>query len=300
MFRVGNFKYTQELWPRKLLAPALLLLIFVILGPMLYAIWLSFTDLSFADASRSGNFIGFANYTRLSIDDAAFHTSLLRSFVFALLCVVIEVSIAIAAAEVLRYDTAMAAYVIPILCLPVLLPPVVIGLYWRLLLQGEFGLASYYLSSWGFPGAKQILSNPPTIILTLVALDVWQWAPFLSLIVFAARAALSNGPIEAAYLDGASPVRAFFQVTLPRLLPVALIIGVLRGIDAFREFDKIFVLTGGGPGSASELSSLYVWRVAFKAWDFGYAGALCVATSVLIYYVSWPWLKIERLNANRF
>jgi len=159
----------------------------------------------------------------------------------------------------------------------------VAGLYWKLLLQGEFGILSYYLSLVGFPNAKGILSDGHTILVTLALVDFWQWGPLTALVFLAARSSMSSTPLEAAYLDGASRWRAFVDVTLPALWPTIFVVSLIRAIDSFKDFDKIFVMTGGGPGTASELISLYTWRTAFKLWEFGYGAALCIFVYLVIY-----------------
>lgn len=280
------------------IGPALAFLVTMFLGPFLYMVWLSFTDLSFAVVERSGNAIGLANYSRLLFDDQIFLGSIGRSCLFALLCVVPEILIGIAVAEVLHTRPLAQRLLSPLFALPVLLPAVVVGLYWRILLQGEFGLVSYYLSEWGFSFAKGILSNPKTILLTLAAIDIWQWGPFVALVLLAARCSLPRHPLEAAWVDGASQWRAFFDITLPALLPTVFIVSLIRAIDSFKEFDKVFILTGGGPGTASELSSIYIWRVAFRQWEFGYGAALCVLVYLLIYAVSHRSLSKMRLGVS--
>jgi multiple sugar transport system permease protein len=273
-------------WTFGMLAPVGLFLIAIFLGPFFYMVWLSFTDLSFAAADRSGNWLGFANYLHALFADGIFIESLCRSCLFVLLCVVPQMILGIAIAEVLHSRPLAQHLLSPLFALPVLLPAVVVGLYWRILLQGEFGLASHYLSALGFAGAKGILSNPQTILVTLAAIDVWQWGPFVALVLVASRGSLPKAPLEAAWMDGASRSRAFFDVTLPALLPTIFVVSLIRAIDSFKEFDKVFILTGGGPGNASELSSIYTWRMAFKQFEFGYAAALCVLIYILIYLAS--------------
>lgn len=285
-------------WHLAMLAPVLCLLVAIFLGPFLYMVWLSFTDLSFAVAERSGNVVGLANYSRALFDDQIFLGSLGRSCLFALLCVVPEILIGIAIAELLHVRPLAQRLLSPLFALPVLLPTVVVGLYWRLLLQGEFGLVSHYLSEWGSSWAKGILSNPKTILLTLAAVDIWQWGPFVALVFLAARCSLPRAPLEAAWIDGASRWRAFFDITLPALVPTVFFVSLIRAIDSFKEFDKVFILTGGGPGTASELSSIYTWRMAFKRWEFGYAAALCVLVYLLIYVVSHVSLSQRRLGVS--
>jgi multiple sugar transport system permease protein len=106
--------------------------------------------------------------------------------------------------------------------------------------------------------------------------DIWQWTPLVALAYLAARFAITPRQMEAARIDGASELRIWFGIIVPLLFPTLLATLVLRFLDAIREFDKVYVLTAGGPGSATEVLSLYIWRVAFRAWDFGYAAALCV------------------------
>lgn len=269
-----------------MLGPVGLFLLAIFLGPFFYMAWLSFTDLSFAVADRSGHWIGFANYIHALFGDGIFIGSLARSGLFALLCVVPQMILGIAVAELLHRRPLTQRLLTPLFALPVLLPTVVVGLYWRILLQGEFGLLSHYLSELGFAGAKGILSNPKTILFTLAAIDIWQWGPFVALVLLASRCSLPKAPLEAAWTDGASRWRAFLDVTLPALLPTVFVVSLIRAIDSFKEFDKIFILTGGGPGNASELSSIYTWRMAFKQFEFGYAAALCVLIYVLIYGTS--------------
>jgi len=142
---------------------------------------------------------------------------------------------------------------------------------------------SFTLEYLGIPGARGLLSDPTSILFTIAAIDFWQWTPFVVLVLLAVRNGLPGTPREAAALDGAGSIRQFLDVTLPAMLPAVFFISVLRFIDSFKEFDKVFILTGGGPGSASELASIYIWRVAFKYWDFGYAAALCVLIYILLY-----------------
>lgn len=246
-------------------------------------VWLSLTDLSFAVPDQSGNFVGLDNYIRAIVRDPEFIASILKSVSFAALCVVPQIVLGVILAEFLHRKLTAQKIISPLLAIPVLLPAVIVGMYWKLLLQGEFGMISYYLSQMGVPYAKSILSSTDWILPILAAVDTWQWGPFVALVFLASRSLLPNAPLEAAYVDGASRLRAFFDVTLPALIPTALLLSFVRAIDSFKEFDKVFILTGGGPGTASELSSLFIWRTAFKQFDFGYAAALCVIVYLAIY-----------------
>ncbi len=281
------------------LGPLFIFLTAVFLGPFVYMLWLSFTDLSFAAPDRTGNFMGLDNYSRALWHDEVFLGSLARSAIFTLLSVSPEILIGIIVAEILYTRPIAQRLLSPLFALPVLLPTVVVGLYWRIMLQGEFGVVSYYLAELGLPAAKGILSNSHTILITLALVDIWQWTPFVALVLLAGRSSLPRAPLEAALLDGASQLRAFVDVTLPGMLPTVIVIGLIRAVDSFKEFDKVFILTGGGPGNASELSSIYAWRVAFRRWDFGYAAAICVLIYLLLYAVSQGVLSKIHVGARR-
>lgn len=280
------------------LGPASAFLVTIFLGPFLYMLWLSLTDMSFAATDRDGSFVGLANYARAFSGDSLFLASFGRSIVFAVLCVLPQVLLGLIVAEILHSHRLARRLLSPLLVLPVLLPSVVVGLYWRILLQGEFGLVSYYLFTLGFPWAKGILSASDTVLITLALIDLWHWGPFVCLVLLAARCSLSSTPLEAAWTDGASRVRAFFDVTLPRLLGITFVVSLIRAIDSFKEFDKIYILTGGGPGTSSELVSLHIWRTAFKQWEFGYAAALCVLVYIAIYAVTHLGMARIRLEVS--
>jgi multiple sugar transport system permease protein len=287
---------TRRWWMGWMLAPGVGFLLSVFLGPFVYMVWVSLTDLSFSAVEHSGSFVGFSNYLRAFTHDPMFWNSIARSCLFAILCVVPSIVMAIILAEMLHERPIARRLLSPLLAFPILLPSVVVGLYWRVLLQGEFGAVSYYLSQLGIPGAKSILSNPTTILYTLALVDIWHWGPFVALILLAARCSLPRSPLEAAWTDGAGRWRAFYDVTLPSLLPTIFILSLIRAIDSFKEFDKVYIITGGGPGAASELSGLYIWRVAFRQWDFGYGAALCVVVYLLIYGFSRIGLRGVRAH----
>jgi len=285
-------------WPTWMLLPAVGFLVTAFLGPFLYMVWLSLTDLSFAAAEKKGAFVGLANYVHAFLNDQMFWESTGRSGMFALLCLIPSMVIGVLVAEILWEQPLAEKLLSPLLAFPVLLPGVVVGMYWRLMLQGEFGVISFYLDRLGFSWAKSILSHPKTVLYTLAFVNTWQWGPFVLLVLLAARRSLPQAPIEAAWTDGASRWRAFCDVTLPSLLPTIFALSLIRAIDSFKEFDTVYVITGGGPGSASELSSLYIWRVVFREWNFGYGAALCVVVYFLIYGISRLWIYHQRAGVQ--
>nr|VFJ55253.1 MAG: carbohydrate ABC transporter membrane protein 1, CUT1 family [Candidatus Kentron sp. DK] len=269
-----------------LVAPLLVLLVTVCVLPFLIAAYVSVTDLNLALSGRSGAFVGMENYRQLLLDHEL-HRSLRTTFTFAFTSVIGELVLGVLLGIYLYKKRTQQSMLIPLVALPLLLAPVVTGLIWRLLYQGEFGLVSYLLQLMGLFEEASITSNPSTALFAVVLVDVWQWTPFVALMVFVQRTLLPKSPFEAAALDGASPVVAVRTITIPLLVPLIAMLGLLRFIDAFREFDKVFVLTSGGPGSATELISIYAWRIIFRNWDFGYGAALSVALYLVIFSLSW-------------
>jgi multiple sugar transport system permease protein len=267
------------------LTPSVGLLVVLLLGPFIYMLVISFTDLSFALPGRDGNFVGFDNYRRLMRDDPVFWSSFRTTMVFVFGVVLIEFVLGFALALLLFHHIQRRRVVLTLLLIPMMLAPVAVGLMWKLMLQGEFGMLTYYLRAIGLMEPQTaLLGNYRLVLATVMAIDVWEWTPFVTLVVLAGLLALPREPFEAAIMDGAGPWRVFRDITVPLLRPIIALVLLLRGIDAFKEFDKVFILTGGGPGTATELLSIYTWRVNFRQWDLGYGAvsAFMVYLVVLI------------------
>lgn len=244
-------------------------------------VWTGFTDLSYALPDRNGSFVGFDNFRRL-MRDPLFWDSFLLTVRFMFVAVLIELLLGFAVALVLFHQLQRRRLVLTLLMVPMMLAPVAVGLIWKLLLQGDFGMMTYYLRRVGLLGNQEVLlSNHDLVLPAIVAIDVWQWTPFVVLVMLAGLMSLPREPFEAAIMDGARPAQILRDVTLPLLRPIIALVVLLRGIDAFKEFDKVFILTGGGPGTATELLSIYTYRMNFKDWDLGY-GAAC---AFMVYFV---------------
>ena len=258
-----------------LLVPAVLLLLLILVGPFFYMVWTGFTDLHYALPGRDGRFVGFDNFRRLMQNDPIFWDSFLLTLKFVFWVVTSEFVIGFALALMLFHFVQRRRFVLTLLLVPMMLAPVAVGLIWKLLLQGDFGMVTYYLRLIGLIDLRTaLLSDPSLVLWAIMAVDVWQWTPFVTLILLAGLLSLPREPFEAAVMDGANPLQLFRDVTLPLLRPVIALVLLLRGIDAFKEFDKVFILTGGGPGTVTELLSIYTYRINFKDWDLGY-GAVC-------------------------
>lgn len=265
-----------------LLIPSVLLLLLILVGPFFYMLWTGFTDLHFALPGREGSFVGFDNFRRLMRDDNIFWHSFLLTLKFVFWVVVIEFMLGFSLALLIFHFIQRRKLFLTLLLVPMMLAPVAVGLIWKLLLQGDFGMVAYYLRWAGIISERTALLSDSSLVLpAIIFIDVWQWTPFVTLIMLAGLLSLPREPYEAAVMDGANPLQLFRDITLPLLRPIIALVLLLRGIDAFKEFDKVFILTGGGPGVATELLSIYTYRVNFKDWDLGY-GAVCAFMVYLV------------------
>jgi len=265
------------------LGPSLIMLIALLVGPFLCMVAVSFTDLSFAIPDRGGNFVGLDNYRKLIRNDPIFWQSFRTTLKFVAAAVSVEFLLGFGLALVLFHFIKRNRVLLTLILLPMMLAPVAVGLMWKLLLQGEFGMLTYYARQLGVLGAQTApLSSYSLVLPAIILIDVWEWTPFVALVLLAGLLSLPREPYEAAIIDGAGPIRVFFDVTLPLLRPIIALVVLLRSIDAFKEFDKVFILTGGGPGLATELLAIYTWRINFRHWDFGYGSVVAFMVYLMV------------------
>jgi multiple sugar transport system permease protein len=178
------------------------------------------------------------------------------------------------------------------LLVPMMLPSVVVGVVWRLMLNPDFGAINGTLRRFGLSTeALTWTASPKLAMLSVIAVDIWQWTPFVFLVLLAGLQAIPEEPYEAALIDGSSPLQTFRHVTLPLLKPSILIVLLLRTMDLLRVFDQIFILTEGGPGFATETISLYIYRTAFRFFDFGYAAAMSFVLLALTNVISVIYIR---------
>ena len=179
------------------------------------------------------------------------------------------------------------------LLIPMMLPPVVAGVVWRLMLNPDFGAINGTLKGAGLnTDALTWTASPLLALASVIAVDIWQWTPFMFLVLLAGLQAIPQEPYEAAMIDGASAWQTFRHVTLPLVRPAILIALLLRTMDLLRVFDQIFILTEGGPGFATETVSLYIYRAAFRFFDFGYAAAMSFVLLVVTNIISLTYIRL--------
>lgn len=270
-----------ERWvPWVLLAPVLIVMNVVGIYPLLHALYVSFTGLKPTDPDQFQGFVGAANYAR-ALGDLTFWNAIGLTLLFTLVSVVVSLTLAVLLAVLFNKPYPGFVLLRTILLIPMLITPIAVGITWRIMMMPDVGVLNYLLGGLGIPPLTWASSKAGALASVLLV-DIWQWTPFIFIIVFAGLRALPKSPFEAAAIDGASPSYTFFAVTLPMLKPVILIAVMLRIIDAMRTFDTVYIITRGGPDFASDLASIYLQRVNFRFFDLGYGSAMAWLLLALI------------------
>jgi multiple sugar transport system permease protein len=250
-------------------APTVLILLSLSIYPLIFAIKVSLT-------TTAGSFT-FANYTRL-FSDRLFGIAALQTVILTIVALSIEFVLGLALAVLVDSLGKGKGVFRAGLLVPMLLPPVVAAVAWRLIYNPQFGVLNGTLRQLGVSAERLShltwTSGESSALLSVIAVDVWEWTPFLFLLLSAGLQAIPPDPIEAARIDGASSWQTFRDVTLPLLKPTIVLALLLRAMDLVRIFDQIFILTQGGPGTATETVSLYIYRTAFRFSNYGYAAAM--------------------------
>jgi multiple sugar transport system permease protein len=288
----------ERLFPVLLLLPLVVLLAVLSVYPALRLIPLAFSSFSFDTGTFQEKFTGLDNLRRL-IHDQDLPIILRNTVVFVVGAVAIEFVLALILAVVVNRDSAVATVLKAIFTLPILVPPIVIGTVWRLMYNPDIGIINELFRHLGIP-PQSWLSETHYALPAVIAVDVWHWTSFLFLILLAGIQSIPREPLEAAEVDGASPWQQFTTVTLPLLRPAIFVAILFRAVFAFKVFDEIFLLTSGGPGNATEVLSLYIYRVEFLFSDFGYGALLSLLTIVCVLValvITQRVVRVEGANA---
>jgi multiple sugar transport system permease protein len=258
------------------MGPVIVFLLIVAVAPVTMAIIDSFRELSLTSMTKRGQFVELENYRDLIGSDGNFYDAVGHTAIFMLVVVPIEFVLGMLIALWINREFTGRRLVLTILMIPTMIAPVVVGMIWRFFLLPSFGILTVYLNRLGFFEENTVFSGSVSAFVALMLIDVWEWTPFIMLIMLAGLSSLPKSPIEAATMDGASRWQIFRHIQFPMLLPLAIVALMLRGIDASKIFDTIYVLTGGGPGNATEVISTFAYRTNFVRWDLGYGAAVCL------------------------
>lgn len=280
--------------PYLLLLPAAVALGLVSIYPIWAGVHASLTTYAYGRPIAGA---GIQNYSD-TWHDHVFWQAIGVTVKFVVIAVAIETVLGLALALLVAKDMRGGRYIRMSILAPMTIAPVVVGVIWRLIYESQTGFVNPLFTSIGL-GAPNVLDHQASAFFGLVLVDVWEWTPLLFLICLAGLQSLPQEPLEAAAVDGAGPVRLFFNHTLPLLLPVLAVGIVLRLIDAVGTFDQIFVLTGGGPGNATQLISIYAYNTAFNFTDYGHGAAMLIALLAFSFLLVLVALSLMRRAARR-
>ena len=275
-----------------LLAPALLLLFCATTIPLVYLGWSSLQRLDLAMPYMSG-FAGLDNYLHMG-RDPRFWNSLLLTVIYTASTVFMQVALGLALALlVLQIPRGQGLLRIAAI-LPIVLAPVVVGLFWRtLVLAPDVGLVDLVTRQLGL-GSYNWLGDPQLALISVIAIHTWQWTPFAFLVLLATLSTLPPDIYEAARLDRAGPWQRFHYITLPLIRPALVMVMILRMVTALSAFAAIFAATGGGPGSSTEILNLYAYRTSFSELNIGYGSSLAVVLLALTLAIAWVIFRLRR------
>jgi multiple sugar transport system permease protein len=271
-----------------MVAPAVVYVIAWRLAPAVYTLWLGLTQYNIVyDVAPRWNY--FANYAQI-LRDGALRQSLGLSAEFAVIATAAEVAIGLAAALFFDTDPPGRNLLLGVFLLPMIMAPVVVGTAWGTLFDRTVGYIPYVFQLLHLP-QPQWLATPGTAMFALLIADAWEWAPLVTLLLFASLQAIPREHFEAARVDGAAGWQLFRRILLPQIGGMVLVAAGLRLMDAFLELDKVFVMTGGGPGSSTQFVSMFVYKQAFQFYELGYASAVITVLLAGLALAYWLYLR---------
>lgn len=291
-FALPRFLMSEHPFPW--LFPMTAMLVMFGLYPLLYAIWLSLHRRNPVMRTETLNFTW--NWAKMFADERVWG-AIGHTYLYTGLACSIELVLGMLIALLLDTDRRGYGLLRALMTLPLVVPPAAAGMMFLLMLDGSFGVLSrglYALHLWSpqFP----ILASARSALFGVLLTDIWQWTPFMVLIMLAGLRALPKEPYEAAAIDGATAVQAFLKLTLPMMSRIVALAVLIRGVDLFRIFDYVKVMTDGGPGTATETLTSYAGIIYFKEANFPYASAIALFTLILVVVTSTLFIKIFKVR----
>ena len=285
-FADRNFKYF-------LVGPSIFVLLVIGIFPLVYLLVVSFQGITMTETDTA--FVGLRNYAHL-FHDRRLWEALLHTLIFTAIALPLELVLGLAMAQLFVDRLPGRAVFIALLVLPVVVSPIVSGSTWSLMFDNRFGPINQIIG-W-FAGREVALLwtiNPSLVYPAIFAAEVWQWTPFMFLLLLAALANVDKSQLEAAAIDGAGWWRTFFRIVLPAIWPVMAVAILIRGLDLFRLFDIIWALTRGGPGTMTETLSIFTYIKGFQQFETSYTAAVALLIIVLLSVIVFAALKRVQL-----
>ena len=293
---MASRRFTQFLDKRApffFLLPCVLFLFVLTLFPTVFLVFASLRDWSLMDQGN-GVFVGFANYAELWRSDR-FRSALANTFTFTGVGVSCQLVLGMVVALLLSRSFSGASIARGLMLLPMIATPIVVGLTWRMLYDPIFGQINFFLGIVGLP-RPEWLSSAATAMPALIITDIWEWTPFMSLILLAGLQSVPRDQYEAASLDGAGPIATFFFITVPAIWPLMLVAVLFRTMDSLRWFDTIYIMPNGGPGISTETANLYAYIVSFNNAEIGLGSAISVTVLIIVILISFTLVRLSNIE----
>ena len=268
--------------------PAVLVLVLIYLGPMLYALEASFTRWVLVLPGSENEPAGFDNYIDV-LHSREFWNAVRVTIVYAASSIACGLTLGTALAMALNLDFFWRSFFRSVMMIPMVITPAVIGIFWKLLYEQENGVFNYFLVSLGLDRVPWL--GLGMALPSIIVMDVWQTTPFFMLVILAGLQAVNEDQLDAARVDGASRRQVFRYILVPHLLPYMLIAASFRLIASMGDFDKIWLLTAGGPGDATTTITIFTYKTGFSAFDIGRTAAIAWLFVAIVLAVSAPLLR---------
>jgi multiple sugar transport system permease protein len=274
--------------------PTILLLLAINIFPLIWTIYLSFTNFAVNKPNAEVKWVGIRNYTRILTDEDTW-SNMQATAHFLIWTIVLQVLLGFLLAYLINKKFRGNDLVTTLIVVPMMLSPAVVGNFWTFLYQPQIGIVNYVVEFFtGIPASSFSMLGPGGLApWAIVIVDTWMWTPFVMLICLAGLRSIPDYIYEAAEVDRASKWRQFWTITLPMVLPFLMLAVLFRGIENFKMFDMVVLLTGGGPGDETLLASIELKREAFEKWRTGYSSAYAIILFVTVFGLASIYVKAK-------
>lgn len=272
-----------------MLTPTLIVLLVMTAYPLIFTFVYSFTDYNYLKGTENASFVLFDNYVSL-FKNGYFQQAVWNTIKFTILAVVLEMALGLLIAVFVNSLKRGQKIMRTLLLLPYLLPAVTVALSWRMMLTANYGIINQFLKGLGLPVFNWFMDTK-TAFGTILLIDVWQNVPFVFLLLYASLQSVSENQYEAARIDGAGFFQQFWYITLPNIKGSLALCALLRTIDTFRLFEKVNVLTGGGPAGTTTTITQFLYTYGIKSLDFGFGSAGAIVMTLLVLILSSFYIK---------
>ncbi len=266
-----------------MIAPSMIVLILISLYPSIFNIYNSFFSWNFA-SGQPKEFVGLKNYIDTILDEK-FLRALFNTFVLVISAVSIEFILGFGIALLFYAGKRKMKLLRTLMITPTMITPIVASLMWLLMYNSDYGIIKYLLQLIGVQNPPALLASHTWAMPAIILVDVWQWTPFIMLIMLAGLTALPQDVIEASYVDGANFIQRLTKIILPSLKPVIAIALLMRVMDTFKFFEVVYMLTKGGPGNVTETVSYYAYKIGFSFFEVGQNSAVCIILLFIVLFI---------------